>query len=81
MNTSKLAKITGACALALTTTAITPTVSAQDNPAANGTTTQETHDRDWGWIGLFGLLGLFGMAGRKRDNHYETNRSTTTPVR
>jgi len=81
MDTSKFAKVAGACALALTTTAIQPTVFAQENAPMSPAATQEDHDRDWGWIGLFGLLGLFGLAGRKRENHYETNRTTTTPVR
>ena len=77
MNATKLVKFTGACALALGCTTVTPTFAQTE-----GTTPQnqgQADDRDWGWVGLFGLIGLAGLAGRKRDtHHYDTTHGTTT---
>jgi LPXTG-motif cell wall-anchored protein len=42
--------------------------SAPDNrnPNAPITRTDDTGNRDWGWLGLMGLVGLGGLAGRNR---------------
>lgn len=77
MKSSKFAKYTGACALALSCAAITPSYAQTGETAP--TYQNQADDRDWGWIGLLGLIGLAGLMGRKRDtHHYDTNRGATT---
>ena len=70
----------GALALGLLLLPLTASVPAQNNDNNNsGATTTRTEtreerrddrreekDRDWGWLGLFGLAGLLGLIPRKR---------------
>lgn len=81
MKKSDLLHITrvGALALGLLVLPLTVQVTAQNNNDNTGTTStrtetreerrddrREDNDRDWGWVGLFGLAGLLGLIPRKR---------------
>jgi MYXO-CTERM domain-containing protein len=80
-----LTKTTRAAVLsaALIFASAAPAVAQSTTPTDTVTTT-DTGDRDddsgkWGLLGLLGLAGLLGL--KRRDTHYQDNRSNTGSMR
>jgi hypothetical protein len=75
MRTTKLANAIAACTLALGCAAVNPAHAQTEGTTAQAQNQNAREDRDFGWIGLFGLAGLMG---RKRETHqFDTSRGAT----
>ncbi len=62
--------------LALSLTAMSASVSAQNTNGGGGATAGQTRDdgMDYGWIGLLGLAGLAGLLRRRDTHNHDRNR-------